>query len=47
MTIERAKKLLDKEYERAKTLEYIRNPLAYALYTVWKTADADKRRKHR
>lgn len=39
MTINEAKKLLDEEYERAKLLEYVINPLAYALYQVWKIAD--------
>ena len=43
MTIEEAKKLLDKEYERAQRLEYVINPLAFALYQVWKIAD--KKRK--
>jgi hypothetical protein len=39
MTLEEAKALLDKEYERAQRLEYVINPLAYALYQVWKIAD--------
>lgn len=39
MTLEQAKYHLDKEYERAKRLEYVKNPLAYALYQVWKKAD--------
>lgn len=39
MTLEESKKLLDEEYERAKRLEYVINPLAYALYQVWKKAD--------
>ena len=39
MTIEKAIKMLEKEYERAKKLDFIRNPLAYALYQVWKVAD--------
>ena len=43
MTIEKAKKLLDEEYERAKRLEYVHNPLAYALYQVWKKADKEKK----
>lgn len=42
MTLEEAKQLLDEEYERAKRLEYVRNPLAYALYQVWKKVDTDK-----
>ena len=39
MTYEEAKALLDEEYERAKRLEYVINPLAYALYQVWKKVD--------
>ena len=42
MTLEQAKNLLEKEYERAKGLEWIENPLAYALYHVWRTADAER-----
>ena len=42
MTLEEAKKHLDEEYERAKNLEYVINPLAYALYQVWKKVDTDK-----
>lgn len=37
--IEKAIELLQKEYERAQKLAYVRNPLAYALYKVWKVAD--------
>lgn len=40
MTIARAIKLLQMEYERAKQLEYIHNPLAWALYQVWKMAES-------
>lgn len=39
MTLTKAIKLVEREYERARKLEYIRNPLAYALYKVWKEAD--------
>ena len=45
MTIEEAKALLDKEYERAKRLEYVRDPLAYALYQVWEKVDKERRKK--
>ena len=41
MDIEAAIKKLRAEYERAKNLEFVRNPLAYALYQVWKLADKD------
>lgn len=32
------------EYERAKRLPFVVNPLAWALYQVWKIADRGKRR---
>ena len=35
-------KLLQKEYKSAKKLHFVHNPIAYALYHVWKAADADK-----
>lgn len=38
-TIGKAIELLKEEYERARQLQYIRNPLAYALFQVWKEAD--------
>ena len=41
MTLEEAKALLEEEYERAKRLEYVINPLAYALYQVWKKVDTE------
>lgn len=41
MTLEKAIKLLEKEYERAKGLDFVRNPLTYALYNVWKQADRE------
>lgn len=47
MTLEEAKKLLDDEYERAKRLDYVINPLAYALHQVWKKADAKRCRNER
>lgn len=39
MNLQTVIELLEKEYERAKKLEFVRNPCAYALYQVWKTAD--------
>lgn len=46
MNLERAIKLLESEYERAKKNEFVRNPLAYALHKVWKVAhSADKEDK--
>lgn len=44
MTLEEAKHLLEEEYERAKRLEYVINPLAYALHQVWKKADAERKK---
>lgn len=45
MTIEKAKALIDEEYERAKKLEYVQDPLAFALYSVWKMADKERKTK--
>lgn len=41
MTLEKAIKMLEGEYERAKKMDYVRNPIAYALHQVWKMADRD------
>ena len=30
---------LHEEYEKAKQLQFVRDPLAYALYQTWKDAD--------
>lgn len=43
MTIDNAVLLLRKEYERAKKLEYVHNPLAYAIYKVWRKEDENKK----
>ena len=45
MSIDEAKKLLDEEYERAKRLDYVIDPLAYAIHQVWKKADKKKSKK--
>lgn len=45
MTFEKAVKLLEAEYERAKNLAYVQKPLAWALYQVWKEADSTKYEK--
>lgn len=37
--LHRAIKMLKAEYEKAKLLKFVYNPLAYALYQVWKVAD--------
>ena len=34
--------LLKIEYEKAEKKKYIKKPLAYALYQVWKMADKKK-----
>jgi hypothetical protein len=51
MTLEKAIELLKAEYERAKDLEYVRKPLAWALFKVWRKADTgvaeDKREYNR
>jgi hypothetical protein len=50
MRIEEAQRLVQKEYENSKNLEFVRDPVAYSLYKVWKLADADKksgRRSHK
>ena len=40
MTLQQAIKLLEINYELAKQMDFVRNPLAYALYQTWKKADA-------
>ena len=42
MTLQKAIKLLEVEYEKAKKAPFVRNPLAYALYKVWKTANREE-----
>lgn len=42
MTLEQAIELLRHEYERAKNMEYVQKPLAWALFQVWKKADSAK-----
>ena len=44
MKLNKAIKLIEFEYEKAKRLEWVHNPLAYALYQVWKMADKEKGR---
>ena len=38
--LEKVIQMLDTEYERAKNMEYVKKPLAWALYQVWKKIDA-------
>ena len=41
-------KLLEQEYEKAKNMKWVYNPVAYALYQVWKMVDREgtTRRKY-
>lgn len=41
--LEKAIGILKKKYERAKQLDFVRDPLAYALYHTWKKVDERKR----
>ena len=43
MTLQEAIKILETEYERAKKLEYVHNPLAFALHRVWRKADGERK----
>ena len=45
MTLKKAIRLLEEEYEKAKKLAWVDKPLAYALYKVWKRADEMKGRR--
>ena len=38
-------KMIESEYEKAKKLEYVKNPLAFALYAVWKKIDKEGKKK--
>lgn len=40
LTIEKVIELLQAEYEKAKKIECVYNPLAWALYKVWKIVDS-------
>ena len=37
--LQKAIKMLESEYERASHLDFVHDPLAYALYHVWKNVD--------
>ena len=39
MSLEKAIELLQQEYDKASRLAFIKNPIAYALFQVWKMAD--------
>lgn len=45
MTLKKALKLVEEKYEEAQKSSYIRKPLAWALFKVWRMADqAEKER---
>lgn len=46
MTLEKVMKMLEDEYERAKKMDFVKRPLAYALYQVWKKVDRAKEERH-
>ena len=39
VTFDEVVELLKAEYEKAKTLKFVRRPLPYALYKTWKIVD--------
>lgn len=43
MNIQEAIIELQKEYARAITLDFVYNPVAYALYKVWRKADRERK----
>ncbi len=43
MRIDRAMRLVQEEYERARKYEWVHDPVAYALYQVWKQAASESR----
>ena len=45
MRIETAIEKLKEKYEKAQKIEYVRDPVAWALFHVWKMADEDGRNK--
>ena len=38
---------LKKNYEEAKTMGFVNNPIAYALYHTWKKYDVNKKEVYR
>ena len=45
MTLIKAINMLMEEFEKAAKKDLVRDPVAYALYQVWKKADAEGRKK--
>lgn len=44
MRIESAIKYLYEQYEKAKGMDYIKKPLAWALYQTWRYVDEKERK---
>lgn len=40
--LHKAIRLLEQEYERAKEMDFVYNPIAWALYRVWKKVDGER-----
>ena len=45
MTVEAAIESVKKEYYKACACEWVKDPLCFALYTTWKKADDERRKK--
>lgn len=45
MRLETAIETIKREYYKACATEWIKDPLSYALYNVWKKADSNRRKK--
>ncbi len=45
MTIEEAIERLREEYEKVRMKQYVNDPVAYALYHVWKEADKSSEKR--
>ena len=37
--------MIEEEYEKAQKLDYVKNPMAFALYAVWKKVDKEGKKK--
>ena len=47
ISIEKALGMVKDEYLRAVSLPFVENPLAYALYRVWRRADINKQNRRK
>ena len=43
-SIDNVVKMIEAEYKKAQKLDYVKNPLAYALYAVWKKVDKEDKK---